>query len=149
MRTRSSRRRAVGRLGVVIAGAALAIAGSRRAEGDPAPLDGAPKGAVAFFAGTSCPPGWVAAADAQGRLLAGVTEGKDVGVTVGEPLADSEDRTHNHAWSGDVTLAYKSVSAADGPNQSGAAAQAYTITGVTEPAVSGLGFAQVLVCERP
>src|SRR4051812_10927093 len=118
MRSRGSRRRAVGRLGVVVAGAAIAIAGSRRAEGDPAPLDGAPKGAVAFFAGTSCPPGWVPAADAQGRLLAGVTEAEAVGVTVGDPLGDREDRAHQHAWSGDVTLPYKSVSAADGPNQS-------------------------------
>ncbi|MBL8788222.1 MAG: hypothetical protein JNJ59_25235, partial [Deltaproteobacteria bacterium] len=48
-----------------------------------------------------------------------------------------------------LTLAGKSVSAADGGNDSGAAAGQQTSTLRTEAASSGLPFRQLLMCKKP
>ncbi len=115
------------------------------------PGDGAPPGTVAFFEtgdGGVCPPGWVPATYATGRLVAGVTTSDQVGVTVGTPLADQEDRTHKHVYTGQVTLPYKSISAANGGNAQGAATGTYPVADMTDEAPSGLPFVQLLACEK-
>ena len=134
-------------LPIALAAAALLPAG--RATGDIPSGDGVPTGTVAFFAaGTACPEGWGLADKVLGRMVVGVTRGVDVGIEVGTPLVDSEDRAHDHAFTATVTLAYKSVSASDGSNQQGAAAQSYMVVGETAPATSGLPFIQLLACEK-
>ncbi len=110
-----------------------------------------PPGIVAFFgtADSRCPGGYRVPLEASGRLIVGVTAADAVGKAVGKALADQEDRTHVHAFSGKVELPYKSISGADGPNGQGAAAKTYADSGSTGPASSGLPFVQLTVCEKP
>lgn len=127
---------------------AALLSGSASGEG-PAD-DGVAPGTVAFFGSETgiCPEGWAPADYAMGRLVVGVIEEKAVGRQVGTPLADQEDRTHEHAYMASVDLPYKAVAAASGGNSQGAKAQAYTVTETTDPAVSGLPFIQLLACEK-
>ncbi len=127
---------------------ALCAGAGATAFADPPSGDGAPAGMVTFFNGAGCPSGWTAASVAEGRLVLGVTSGVYVGVQVGKKLAPVEDRAHAHTYSASITLAVKSVSAAGGPNDSAAAAQAYPIAGATGAAATGLPFIQLRACER-
>lgn len=148
-------RRALRRaLGLVAGLCALAAFASRslegRAKGDEPPLEPAvPSGMIAFFGGGACPPGWVAADEVEGRLVVGVTEPSEVGVMVGAPLADREDRGHFHTLAANVTLSSKDVVAFDGSNDDGAAARTYVASGAAAAQTSGLPFVQVRACARP
>jgi hypothetical protein len=114
------------------------------------PADEAPRGMVAFVAGPSCPSGWAPATIAAGRLLVGTDQTMAVGRVVGEPLTPEEDRTHGHELTGAaLSLPYKSISAADGGNQSGASSGAQPVTGTVDAATSGLPFAQLTACVAP
>jgi hypothetical protein len=138
------------RIGVTLAALALvAPAATGPALGDGGADDGTPRGTVAFFVGDSCPPGWTAAADARGRVLVGVGVGEEVGVAVGTPLGDQEDRPHVHPWVATLALPAKNIAAANGGNGQGAAATSYALAGQTDPGPSGLPFAQLLACEKP
>jgi hypothetical protein len=110
--------------------------------------DGVPTGMVAFFTGTSCPTGWSAADYTNGRLVVGVNFAERVGKTVGNALADKEDRAHNHPFTIQLNPSVHSVSGSDGGNNQGAAAQTYSVSDATAPATSGLPFIQLLVCEK-
>lgn len=129
-------------------GLGLGLVASRSASGEPAEDDGVPAGMVAHVEGGVCPPGWAPAPNVEGRLVVAVAEGKDVGVQVGEPLADREDRTHTHAYEGELALPSKSIAAGNGDNSSGAKAQTYGLSGTTSPGVSGLPFVQVMACVK-
>ncbi|MDI1476811.1 hypothetical protein [Polyangium sp. y55x31] len=129
-------------------GLGLGLVASRSASGEPVEEDGVPPGMVAHVEGGVCPPGWAPAPNVEGRLVVAVAEGKDVGVQVGEPLGDREDRTHTHDYAGEIALPSKAIAAADGDNQAGAQAQTYTIAGTTDPGVSGLPFVQVMACVK-
>jgi len=129
-------------------GLGLGLVASRSASGEPVEDDGVPAGMMAHVEGGVCPPGWAPAPNVEGRLVVAVAEGKDVGVQVGEPLTDREDRTHTHDYTGELALPSKSIAAADGSNQSGAKAQTYTIAGTTEPDTSSLPFVQVRACVK-
>jgi len=110
--------------------------------------DGVPAGMVAHVSGGMCPAGWIPAANVEGRIVVAVADGKDVGVQVGMPLGDQEDREHTHAYKGNIALTAKSIAAADGANQEGAQAQSYMLSGTTNPGPSGLGFVQVTACVK-
>ena len=129
------------------AGIWLAVAGSApgTAQGGPGD-DGVPSGTIAFFAGGACPAGWTTAAAVQGRLVVGVADGSKGGVTVGTPLGDQEDRQHQHAYTGTVQISSQNIAAADGSNNQGAAAQAYTVAGNTDMGSTSLPFVQVQPC---
>ncbi len=118
------------------------------AAGDSAPTGGVPRHVLAFFDAATCPTGWAPLHAAEGRLLVGTTSAAYTGVTVGRALADQEDRTHTHQFSGTVAPTVKSVSGADGSNNSAAssAPSAWSAPGVAQP--SGLPFVQLLVCEK-
>src|SRR5688500_4354298 len=96
---------------LLVVGSALLSASAPGAAGadDADDDDRAPPGMVAYFlaSGPDCPRGWVPAAEARGRLVVGVTGSVDVGVQVGAPLSDKEDRAHRHAFSGQGALPYK------------------------------------------
>jgi hypothetical protein len=130
---------------------AVVLLGGRPAAGDGGGDDGVPSGTVAFFAGDpgGCPTGWVPADVTGGRIVVGATAGEDVAHTVGTPLGDLEDRTHVHAFHGNVSVPARNVAAADGSNNSGAQAGTYAIAGDTMPAKSGLPFVQLVACEKP
>ncbi len=107
---------------------------------------------VAFVAGSTCPPGWAPAVEAQGRLVVGAhpeEAASAVGSTVGSALADQENRVHAHAASASVTLDSKSISGAGGSNDDGAHAQAYVFAADVKPRESKLPFLQLLACKRP
>jgi hypothetical protein len=118
-----------------------------RAEGQAAD-DGVPTGMVAFFTAASCPTGWSAASYANGRLVVGVNLAAQVGKTVGNPLADKEDRAHTHPFTVQLTTTVHSISAADGSNNQGAAAQMYSWSDATASSTTGLPFIQLLACEK-
>lgn len=150
MKTITSRRR-LAWLAAVLAGLGLvAVVRLPLATAGDADTADVPPGTVAFFgvADSRCPAGWSILQDGSGRLLVGVTAPDSVGQLVGKPLADQEDRTHQHAYSASVDLPYKSISAADGPNRQGAAAKKYDAQGQTDPATSGLPFVQLALCEK-
>lgn len=136
-------------VGMVLLGTVGPLGPSTASAGDGESTD-VPVGTVAFFgrADGTCPAGWRAADQAQGRLLVGTTTAADVGKVVGTPLSDQEDRTHTHAFSATVDVPYKSISAADGPNRQGAASKKYMASGPSKPAPSGLPFVQLTVCEK-
>jgi hypothetical protein len=125
----------------------IGLIGTRNAAGD-ATDDGVPSGMVTYISGAACPAGWVAASNVEGRIIIAVAEGKDVGVQVGAPLEDQEDRKHAHPYKGDVVLPSKSIAAADGANLEGAKAQSYSISGTTNAGPSGLAFVQVTTCVK-
>ncbi|HUQ01696.1 MAG TPA: hypothetical protein VM261_04335 [Kofleriaceae bacterium] len=114
------------------------------------PADEAPRGMVAFVAGPACPTGWATATIAAGRLLVGTDQMTAVGRVVGEPLTAEQDRTHEHELGGaTLALPHKSVSAADGGNNSGASSGAQPVTGTVAAGTSGLPFAQLTACVAP
>lgn len=137
-----------GSLAVLCIGAALAFSG--RAAGDAVTDDGVPPQLVSFFlnGAAACPPGWDTAAEVSGRMVVAVEQAEEIGVQVGTPLADQEDRKHQHAFAAATDLPYKSVSAANGGNQEGARAGEQRWTGQTAAATSGLPFIQLPVCEK-
>lgn len=110
--------------------------------------DGTPAGMVAYVSGGTCPAGWIPASNVEGRIVVAVADGKDVGVQVGMPLADQEDREHTHAYKGNLALPAKSIAAADGANVEGAQAQPYDLSGNTQSSPSGLAFVQVTACVK-
>lgn len=130
----------------LLALAAGGLLGSAR--GDAPPSDEVPAGAVANFAGGACPEGWAPADKVEGRAVVGVTDGANVGVSVGKPLGDREDRTHQHAFDANVTLSPKGLFALDGSNKDGAAAKTYKVSGVTSARTSGMAFVQVQSCVK-
>jgi hypothetical protein len=81
-------------------------------------------------------------------MLVGVAEPAAVGRTVGIPLADREDRTHTHEFTGMVALAPRPIAAANGSNNQGAAAGTYTVNGRTAEAPSGQAFIQLRTCVK-
>jgi len=106
----------------------------------------APKGTVAFFNVASCPADWDVATDAAGRLIVGATNGSSVGLTVGTPLKDQENRTHSHKYSTTVNLPDKSISGASSCcNKQGAKKGDYTVSGTTDATATDLPFVQLTV----
>jgi hypothetical protein len=130
--------------------AALALP-FRLAQGQDEKVSDVPSGAVTFFTRQDgrCPAGYRPAQEASGRLVVGVLGGDAVGKLVGTPLQNQEDRTHVHSFSTVIDLQYKSISAANGGNNQGAAAKKYSDSGVSEPAPSGLPFIQLVACVKP
>jgi hypothetical protein len=133
---------------LALAAATTLGTGLGTARGDTPADDEVPSGAVAFFGGGACPEGWAPADEVEGRPVVGVTEGANVGVTVGAPLGDREDRTHEHPFSGNVALSGKGAFATDGSNNDGAAARSYVVKGATSAKTSGLAFVQVQACAK-
>jgi hypothetical protein len=132
---------------LLFAGLAVGVIGTRNAAGD-ATDDGVPSGMVAYVSGSVCPTGWIPASNIEGRIVIAVSDGKNVGVQVGTPLGDQEDRQHAHAYKGDLVLLSKSIAATDGANLEGAQAQSYSIAGTTNAGPSGLPFVQVTTCVK-
>jgi hypothetical protein len=132
---------------LLFAGLCIGLIGTQNAAGEGTD-DGVPAGMVAHVTGGMCPPGWTAASNVEGRIVVAVADGKDVGVQVGMPLGDQEDRLHTHTYKGDLILPSKSIAAADGPNMEGAQAQTYPISRTTNAGPSGLPFVQVTTCVK-
>ena len=137
-------------LGLVLIAAVLGIGGAAPAGvvPDDATADNVPPGMVSFFTTTSCPMGWKPADPAAGRLLVGVGDPTAIGRVVGTALGDAEDRVHGHSVTATIDLPAKSISAADGGNNSGGASETRTLAGTAAPAASGLPFVQLTACVR-
>lgn len=110
--------------------------------------DPVPAGAVAFFSTASCPSGWAPFEDGAGRLILATSDGSKVLVKVGRPLANMEDRTHKHAYTTQVDVDDKSISASHCCNNKAAEAKKYDVKGNTGEATTGLPFIQLVICEK-
>jgi hypothetical protein len=130
-------------------------AGSARAQVDGP--DQTPSGMVAFFmmAGTTCPSGWTAPPEGQGRLILGVTDPARVGQQVGSPLADQTPPAHSHSFQTMISLGVYNVALAGGPNSDAAGAQTDNVPssppgttngGTADP--SNLPFIQLVACRK-
>lgn len=139
------RRRSVAVVALV-AGAGFGVFRTRDAASEPKVTDGAPSGMVTFVGGGVCPPGWVHVSDIEGRAIVGTVTKEDVGIEVGTPFTDQENRVHKHQYMGSVTLAPKPVGAPNGANGSVAEAGKYSIEGTTEESNGGLPFFQMEGC---
>jgi hypothetical protein len=136
-------------LGIALIAGSLLLGGAApQVVPDDASADDVPPGMVSFFTTTSCPLGWKTADPVAGRLVIGVSDPTAIGRTVGAPLGDEEDRVHGHTVNASIDLPAKSISAADGGNNSGGASGTRTIAGSAAPAVSGLPFVQLAACVR-
>jgi cysteine-rich repeat protein len=107
-------------------------------------LGGAPRGTISFFSAVACPQYWESATAVEGRLVVGATV--DVGLTVGTALTAMEDRTHHHSVTAHVAPSSLGIAAADGANESGAAATAFDATFMTGDAPSGLPMMHLRAC---
>jgi hypothetical protein len=107
-----------------------------------------PSALVAFFTSATCPSGWSDASSAQGRLIVGAVNAPGVGITVGKPLSDKEDRTHTHAVSASVTPPGKSVAGANGPNGQAADNGVSEGSGSSSANPSGMPFVQWRACQK-
>jgi hypothetical protein len=87
--------------------------------------------------------------DVEGRVAVGTVATAEVGLTVGSPYADREERLHHHDYAGTIDLPKKAIAGANGGNESGAAANSYSIMGTTADAPSGLPFVQMEGCVKP
>jgi hypothetical protein len=137
-------------LSVVLIAAGLGLGGAAPAGviPDDASADDVPPGMVSFFTTTACPPGWKAADLAAGRLVVGTADPTAIGRVIGTPLGDAEDRVHGHTIAGTIDLPAKSISAADGGNNSGGASGTRTLAGAAVQGKSGLPFVQLTACVR-
>ncbi|HLJ86067.1 MAG TPA: hypothetical protein VKZ53_04550 [Candidatus Angelobacter sp.] len=115
----------------------------------PPGTDDTPSGMVAVFTTPSCPAGWVIPANAQGRLMVGVTDPTTVGVTVNDPIANQTDPTHGHnPITGSSNFDSKSIAAANCCNTQGAASGTQQATAQVVPTGSNLPFIQLSVCQK-
>ncbi|HRI70243.1 MAG TPA: hypothetical protein PK156_38695 [Polyangium sp.] len=132
-----------------VAGTSFGVLRSRDASSEPMVTDGAPSGMVTFAGGGVCPPGWVHMSDLEGRTVVGTVTKEDVGIDVGTPFADREDRVHHHHFTGSATIAPKAVSIPNGGNGIVAEAGMYSIEGTTEDGAGKLPFFQMEACIKP
>jgi hypothetical protein len=135
---------------VLAVGSAVTSAARQPAPASPHARGEVPRHMVAFVMGDDCPPGWEVDTLTPGRVIVGTDQMTAVGRVVGVALLPEEDRSHTHGVAGStVSLAYKSISAADGGNNQGAAAGAQPVNGSITPASSGLPFVQLTACVSP
>jgi hypothetical protein len=107
-----------------------------------------PSNMIFFMAQESCPPGSSRATQANGRLIVSVKSADDVGNTVGQPLADMEDREHEHQVKMTVFLPERSISGAPGGlNGQATGNGTHEATVTADSAPSGLPFIQLLACQ--
>jgi hypothetical protein len=111
--------------------------------------DGAPSGMVTFVAGGVCPPGWQHASELEGRVIVGTVIREDVGIEVGSPFTDREERVHHHDYTVDVNLPAKFLVASNGPEGTAASAKLYSVADVTDDNASELPFFQMEACVKP
>ena len=141
----------------IVGGAAIALAAYLAA---PSPAgaqtvpDTTPEGMVAFFPLTECPAGWSISASARGRFLMAVTEGSDVGGTVGTALTAGELPTsHTHTFQTSVSLSshgcYDCFNG--GAGWTGANSGSHDVPG-SPPGTTGshetYSYTQLLACEK-
>jgi len=148
-KTKWLERRSVVVVAALVLGSGFELLRARDASSEPMVTDGAPSGMVAFVGGGVCPPGWVKAEGIQGRAIVGTVIKEDVGVEVGTPLDDREDRLHLHNFTGTVTLVAKGIGAPDGANTNVAAPATYSLGGMTDEGAAGLPFFQMEGCVKP
>lgn len=121
-------------------------------DGDAGPIDPVgdpyPTGAVSFFDRASCPPSWALFEAANGRTIVPTIGSNPPGTVNGEPLASGEDRTHVHKWSTAVAVSKFEFASFDGDNNGVGGGGNIAVSGTTEPASSGIPYAQMLVCKK-
>jgi hypothetical protein len=111
--------------------------------------DGAALVGSVSFSLAACPPGWTELSLLQGRLLLAVNNSYQAGASVGFPLADGEDRVHQHIVSGFFNFDEKEVAALGGTDTSAAKKGQQPLLGFlnqTAPETSGFPFVQLTPC---
>lgn len=133
----------------LVVGASFGVFHIRDASSEPSVADGAPSGMVTFVGGGVCPPGWVHASELEGRTIVGTLTSERLGIDVGTPFTDREERVHDHHYTGSVVLDPKEVGVPIGLNGTVAAAGTYPIEGMAEESGGQLPFFQMEACIKP
>jgi len=108
-----------------------------------------PPGAILHTTDLGCPDGWVEHSPSKGRFLMGVSAGGVPGVTDGEPLEAGEERLHSHTMTASVNIPSKDIALVSGCCFSGmGAAGTYAVSGLIEPASSGMPYISLRTCEK-
>lgn len=81
-----------------------------------------------------------------GRLIVAVANASNAGITVGNALADQEDRQHAHSTQTSFVIPEKQVAAIADDNQQAAMHGTYTWSGTLAPRASGYPFTQLPLC---
>jgi hypothetical protein len=111
--------------------------------------DALPSGAVSFFTGPTCPEGWKAFDNGNGRLLLPTVSNAAGGTKYGNPLTSGEDRTHTHTVKGTFTVASTSFAGVPGGGNHGVgAAGVVKLETMSDPVSTGLPYVQLLVCKK-
>jgi hypothetical protein len=113
---------------------------------------------VGFFmmSGTTCPDGWTAPPEAQGRLILGVTDPARVGNKIGTPMSDQTPPVHSHLFQTTISLSERDLQLDSGCcNGDGAATQTANVpssppgtTGGGAGETSNLPFIQLVACRK-
>lgn len=133
----------------LVVGTHLGFAQIREASSEPMVEDGAPSGMVTFVGGGVCPPGWVHVTELEGRAIVGTVTKEDIGIDVGVPFTDQEERGHDHAYTGSITLGPKPTGVPIGPNGNVAKSGTYMLEGTTTETSGALPFFQMEGCIKP
>jgi len=127
---------------VLVVAALLAAAPTPLAAGD-----GFPQGMVAFTVSEdgSCPAGWQPATYAAGRLILSVASPADAMKSVGEPIADRTDPSHDHDYGFSFPIGGFKYSLS--PETALGSAISVELSGTSEATTTGYPFLQAGVCE--
>jgi hypothetical protein len=116
-----------------------------------------PKGAVAYFPGTTCPAGWNEPEYPKGKAIVGTLDPKPIG-TLGGGLRDQEVPLHRHRFATYIPVTPKPICGlCSCCNKEGASAYTYpthskmalyAVEGETDLASTNLPFIQFLACEK-
>jgi hypothetical protein len=108
-----------------------------------------PYGAISFFNGANCPPGWATFSLAAGRLIVPIMQNSGLGGTVGTPLTSGQDVTHTHPFSSSLSMASTDFIGIPGCcNNDVTSDGTKTFSGTSDASSSNVPYIQLLVCMK-
>lgn len=115
----------------------------------PPPGDAFPPGAIAYFRKIACPTDWEFYPAAHGRAIIAATEGLPVGTLIGDPLAKSEEREHQHGINVMVDVPQTEIAGIEGGGNDGMTpAGMYSLAAISGPAPAGIPYLRLLTCKK-
>jgi hypothetical protein len=111
--------------------------------------DAFPPGAVSFFRKVACPTDWEFFPAAHGRAIIAASEGLPRGSLIGEPLAQGENREHEHAVSAMVDVPVTEIAGIEGGGNDGMTpAGMYAFSSVSSRTAADVPYTRLLTCKK-